>query len=115
MKVAQLEQELKRLSDEVSTDPLTGVANRRGLLAAFEAESARAERGGEPLAIALIDLDDFKRLNDSLGHAAGDQALIQLAARARESLRPSDVLARFGGEEFVVLLPASDVAQAQRH
>ena len=113
-RVEQLENELKRLSDEVSTDPLTGVANRRGLQSAFEAESARAERSQQALSIGLIDLDDFKRLNDSLGHAAGDQALIQLAARVRESLRPSDVLARFGGEEFVVLLPASGVAEAQQ-
>jgi diguanylate cyclase len=113
-RVRQLEDELRRLSDEASTDPLTGVANRRGLQTGFDAECARAARSGEALAIGLIDLDDFKRLNDSLGHAAGDQALIQLAARVRGSLRPSDVLARFGGEEFVVLLPGTTVLEAQQ-
>ncbi len=120
-KVRELEAELRRLSDEVSTDALTQVANRRGLMQAFEAESARQQRlqveGGAavpPLSVGLIDIDNFKRLNDSLGHAAGDQALKALAAAVRERLRPADHLARFGGEEFVVLLPATEVGEAQQ-
>lgn len=117
-KVRELEGELRRLSEEVSTDALTQVANRRGLTQAFEAESARCEReqaqGGAGLAVGLIDIDNFKKLNDSLGHAAGDVALKTLAASVRERLRPVDHLARFGGEEFVVLLPGVVVVEAQQ-
>ncbi len=119
-KVLELESELRRLSEEVSTDALTQVANRRGLTLAFTAESARSEReqsagdtAAAALAVGLIDIDNFKKLNDSLGHAAGDQALKLLAAAVRERLRPVDHLARFGGEEFVVLMPATQAAQAQ--
>ena len=113
-RVLELEVELRRLSEEVSTDPLTQVANRRGLLMAFEAEAAQAQR--EPqhtLAVALIDIDNFKKLNDTLGHAAGDQALKALAFAVRQRLRPQDHLARFGGEEFVVLLPQTALDEAQ--
>ncbi len=119
-KVRELEGELRRLSDEVSTDALTQVANRRGLAQAFEAESARCERAsasgatGAGLAVGLIDIDNFKKLNDSLGHAAGDMALKTLAAEVRARLRPADHLARFGGEEFVVLLPGTPLAEAQQ-
>lgn len=116
-KVRELEGELRRLSEEVSTDALTQVANRRGLAQAFEAEVARVARAADeapPLAIGLIDIDNFKKLNDTLGHAAGDVALKTLAAAVRERLRPVDHLARFGGEEFVVLLPATPAAEAQQ-
>jgi diguanylate cyclase len=122
-RVLELESELRRLSDEVSTDALTQVANRRGMQQAFEAERARFERSAEagdgsaqpaPLSIGLIDIDNFKKLNDSLGHAAGDVALQSLAARVKEWLRPVDHIARYGGEEFVVLLPATPVDEAQQ-
>jgi diguanylate cyclase len=111
-RVRDLETELRRLSEEVSTDALTQVANRRGLVQAFDDEQARA--AGAPLAVGLIDIDNFKKLNDSLGHAAGDVALKTLAARVKEWLRPIDHVARFGGEEFVVLLPATELAAAQQ-
>jgi diguanylate cyclase len=116
-RVLGLEAELRRLSDEVSTDALTQVANRRGLAQAFDQETARVLRDGPeqaPLAVGLIDIDNFKKLNDSLGHAAGDVALQSLAARVKEWLRPVDHIARFGGEEFVLLLPGTPVDEAQQ-
>ena len=116
-KVRELEGELRRLSDEVSTDALTQVSNRRGLAQAFDTEVARCERQaaqGAGLAVALIDIDNFKKLNDSLGHAAGDTALKSLAAQVKQRLRPVDHLARFGGEEFVVLLPDTALEEAQQ-
>jgi len=120
-RVATLEDEIRRLSSEVSTDPLTQIANRRGLLQTFEAErgkSQRAIQGGggaaPPLAVGLIDIDNFKKLNDRLGHANGDEALKFLTQRVQHTLRPGDTLARYGGEEFVVLLPATPIDEAQR-
>jgi diguanylate cyclase len=111
-RVSELEEEMQRLSDEVCTDQLTQVANRRGLMQAFEAERARHERSGAPLAIGLLDIDNFKRLNDELGHGAGDEALKSLAALVAKTLRPTDLVARYGGEEFVVLLPETPLDEA---
>jgi diguanylate cyclase len=113
-RVGELESELRRLSDEVSTDQLTQVANRRGLMQAFEAERARAGRDGGALAVGLLDIDNFKRLNDELGHSAGDEALKALAAVVTKTLRPTDKVARYGGEEFVVLLPQTPLDEGQQ-
>lgn len=117
-RVDQLEGELRRLSSEVSTDQLTQIANRRGLVAAFEVEQAKLGRAGanqdNPLALALLDVDDFKKLNDSLGHTAGDVALKSLAEKVLQSLRPGDMVARYGGEEFVVMLPNTPLSEAQQ-
>jgi diguanylate cyclase len=113
-RVHTLEDELRRLSAEVSTDLLTEVANRRGLMQAFDVEVARLARDGGVLSIGLLDIDNFKRLNDTLGHAAGDVALKSLAAHVQKQLRPADVVARFGGEEFVVLLPGTPVEEGQQ-
>ncbi len=112
-RVNQLEDELRRLSDEVTTDQLTQIANRRGLVKVFDAELARMERSGQPLAVGLLDIDNFKRLNDELGHGAGDEALKALAALVAKTLRATDLVARYGGEEFVVLLPQTSIEQAQ--
>jgi diguanylate cyclase len=108
-RVSELETEMRRLSDEVSTDQLTQIANRRGLLQAFEAERARLDRSGTTLSVGLLDIDNFKRLNDQLGHGAGDEALKALASVVSKTLRPTDLVARYGGEEFVVLLPDTPV------
>ncbi|KGM39451.1 hypothetical protein JY96_03920 [Aquabacterium sp. NJ1] len=113
-RVRQLEDEIRKLSDEVSTDPLTQIANRRGMMRAFETEQAKMQRDGTTLAIGLLDVDNFKKLNDTLGHQTGDEALKFLARRVGELLRPVDVVARYGGEEFVVLLPATGLDEAQQ-
>ncbi len=113
-RVRALEDEIRKLSDEVSTDPLTQIANRRGLARAFEAERSRVGRVGGLLSIGLLDVDNFKKLNDTLGHHTGDEALKFLSRRVSECLRPSDVIARYGGEEFVVLLPETEVKEAQQ-
>jgi diguanylate cyclase len=113
-RVTELEDEMKRLSDEVSTDQLTQIANRRGLMQAFEIERARLERGGGELSIGLLDIDNFKKLNDELGHSAGDEALKTLAAVVSKTLRPTDRVARYGGEEFVVLLPETPAAEGEQ-
>ena len=112
-RVDELENELQRLAEEVTTDQLTQVANRRGLIKVFEVERARMERNGSSLSIGLLDIDNFKRLNDEHGHAKGDQALKALAERVSKTLRATDLVARYGGEEFVVLLPDTKVPEAQ--
>ena len=81
---------------------------------AFEAEQARVDRHGASLAIGLLDVDNFKKLNDQMGHQTGDEALKFLARRVGECLRPVDVVARYGGEEFVVLLPDTPAEEGQQ-
>lgn len=113
------EQEVKRLQDElahasemVRHDALTGALNRRGMNEALESEVARIKRHGGNLCLALLDIDNFKKLNDSLGHDAGDAALVHLARVVQETIRPEDTLARYGGEEFVVILPDTPLDHA---
>lgn len=105
--LTRLHRELDRVSLQARHDPLTGALNRRGLDEVFHREISAAQRKGKPLCVALLDLDNFKKLNERLGHAAGDAALAHLAAVAKESLRPQDTVARYGGEEFVIVLPDS--------
>lgn len=111
-RIHQLEQELETTSNLVRYDQLTGALNRRGLAEMFEKEVARAERHDTLLCVGLLDIDNFKKLNDSLGHDAGDDALIHLATVCRETLRPQDTVARYGGEEFIILLPETPLSDA---
>ncbi len=104
-KLRSLEHELISLNEQVREDPLTHALNRRGLDEAFRREAARSVRHGAPLSLGLIDIDHFKKLNDTYGHHAGDQALLHLTNVIKESMRPMDQLARIGGEEFVLMLP----------
>ena len=113
LRIAELEKALAEAREAASTDPLTGALNRRGFARACEREQVRARRDGKRLALVHIDLDDFKQLNDTQGHQAGDRVLVHLVELLQRSLRPSDVLCRFGGEEFVLLLPVRGVNEAQ--
>jgi len=105
VELSKLHQELDRVSAQARHDPLTGALNRQGLDEALNREISKVKRQDTPLCVSLLDIDNFKRLNDTLGHATGDIALAHLATVAREVMRPQDTLARYGGEEFVILLP----------
>jgi diguanylate cyclase len=113
-RIHQLETKLEEMSELVREDQLTGSLNRRGLDDVFERELARAERRNSPLCIAMLDLDDFKRLNDTHGHTAGDEALIHLVRVIKDTLRTMDVIARFGGEEFLIVLPDTSMEDAMQ-
>ncbi len=112
-KIKELEAKLQHMSELVREDQLTGTLNRRGLDDVFERESARADRRNTPLCVALLDLDNFKRLNDTYGHLAGDNALRHLAKVVKATLRSMDVIARFGGEEFLIILPETPIEAAE--
>jgi diguanylate cyclase len=102
--VARLQDELAQTSEMVRHDALTGALNRKGMDEAVEREVARARRRNVAMCVAMLDIDNFKKINDSFGHDVGDQALVHLAQVVRETLRPQDTLARYGGEEFVIIL-----------
>lgn len=107
----RLEAELRQLA---TTDPLTGAWNRRHFLELSAKEVNRSRRYGRPLAVMLIDIDNFKRINDTLGHAAGDQVLTRLARILRRTLRKPDAFGRLGGDEFAVLAPELDEDAARQ-
>tara|TARA_R110002073_G_scaffold334987_1_gene525869 strand:- start:336 stop:1139 length:804 start_codon:yes stop_codon:yes gene_type:complete len=111
-KIGALKNELEQLRELVQTDQMTGALNRRGLNEVFTREAARADRNAQSLSVVMIDLDDFKQINDIYGHQSGDSALMHLVSIAKETLRPSDIIARYGGEEFVVLLPDAEIEAA---
>lgn len=108
--LTKLQNELDSMSAEARHDTLTGALNRKGLSEALERELANVQRHDTPLCVALLDIDNFKKLNDSKGHATGDAALTHLVTVTRESMRTQDTLARFGGEEFVILMPDTVMA-----
>jgi diguanylate cyclase len=110
--IARLQTELSNASELVRLDALTGALNRKGLDEALDKEVSRLNRQGGTLSLALLDVDNFKKLNDTLGHSAGDAALVHLSKVVKETVRPQDTLARYGGEEFVVLLPNTPVEDA---
>ena len=109
-RAAEATAELRRIA---TVDSLTGLFNRRHLLERLEAETGRSLRNGRPLCLAIVDVDHFKRVNDRHGHPAGDEVLRVLARLIRDSVRTSDVVGRMGGEEFAILMPETERAQAR--
>jgi len=96
------------------TDQLTGLHNRRYMVGQLAALVARAQRGGEPVAALLVDIDHFKKINDSFGHDVGDEVLREFAVRLATNVRAIDLPCRYGGEEFVVIMPDTGIAAAER-
>jgi len=110
--IMRLQSELSETSEMVRHDQLTGALNRKGLEETLERELARSRRRQSPLCVSLLDVDNFKSLNDTYGHQTGDDALVHLARVIRETMRPHDTLARYGGEEFLIILPDTPLADA---
>jgi diguanylate cyclase len=110
--IARLGEELEQASALVRHDPLTGSLNRKGLEEMMDREIARSIRRNTQLCLAMLDVDNFKNLNDTLGHTTGDEALKHLAMVIRENIRPQDSSGRYGGEEFLLLLPDTSVEDA---
>lgn len=104
----------RHLYDSLTSDPLTGVHNKRFFQQRLERDYARAAEPGSPMSLVMLDLDDFKAINDCLGHAAGDAALREVAAALDGQLRDGELVARYGGEEFVVILRATGLRAAMQ-
>jgi len=102
----------EELRQRATTDELTGLANRRELLASLDRMMASARRSGRPLSVAILDIDHFKRVNDRFGHIAGDEVIRRVAQMAVEVMRNEDLVGRLGGEEYVIVLPDTDAGQA---
>jgi len=106
---------IEQMAKIICTDPLTGVSNRRGFTREFQRVLSAATRYNETGVLIYVDLDGFKPVNDTYGHAAGDEMLIEVARVLRESIRPQDMVARLGGDEFAVLLTRTDWASGLNH
>jgi diguanylate cyclase len=113
-RILMLESQLVHMGELVREDQLTGSLNRRGMDESLEREIINADRRSTPLCVALLDLDDFKRINDTHGHATGDEVLVHLVSVVKDTLRKLDIIARFGGEEFLVLMPETTPADAMQ-
>ena len=111
-RVEEIEELQATLREQAIRDALSGLFNRRFLEETCTRELARAQREGYPVALAMFDLDLFKRINDTYGHAAGDEVIVALARLLQQHARSSDTACRFGGEEFVLLLPGVDLETA---
>ena len=107
-----LEDKMTRLKRQAFSDMLTGLGNRRWLAEAVSVEIARARREQRPLSVIVFDLDHFKRINDDFGHDVGDEVLLAVAETSKRVLRPYDLVARLGGEEFCAFLPATSLKEA---
>jgi two-component system, cell cycle response regulator len=107
--VAALTKQVEELTEQVNTDGLTGLYNFRHFNQALEHEIERSRRTGQPTTLLLIDLDHFKRINDTWGHEVGNLALIETAKTVRAAIRKLDIPCRYGGEEFIVILPSTDL------
>ncbi|MCG8425982.1 MAG: GGDEF domain-containing protein, partial [Chromatiales bacterium] len=110
--VVTLRAQAESLSELVHTDTLTGLFNYRHFTMALEQEMERTRRAGQPLALILLDIDHFKKVNDTRGHEVGNQALVHLAKIMQQMLRRVDVACRYGGEEFAVILPGTPLPRA---
>jgi len=117
-RIVDMQAELARtrevLRNQALRDPLIGIWNRRAMLEGLDRELSRARRGGLAIAVALLDLDHFKRVNDTYGHATGDLVLKAAATHVTEAVRPYDLVGRYGGEEFLIILPGCEAADAHR-